>query len=228
MIKIILVNCNYFQAQKYRYFKRTYLKQKQQLSKNELKPTLIQHIHTRWQFHGIFNTSFVGIAKQNNCKKIVTMPPSGIRPPADPKGPPFVLFWDIQFWLTGLKIFLKAPIYILIFRGERAPKKHDFLVEIFLRKISLVDLKKFDNIFKTWPTYNSKKVNDFLIFFNFRKKSIWSQRFWISWIFCDKHIFHQTYHIWKNIYKPLGNLTTKIQKRIELFKAISLFVYQRA
>ena len=32
-------------------------------------------------------------------------PPSGIRPPADPKGTPFVLFWDIHFWMTDLKLF---------------------------------------------------------------------------------------------------------------------------
>ena len=31
-------------------------------------------------------------------------PPSGIRPPADPKGPPFVLFWDIHIWWWTLKI----------------------------------------------------------------------------------------------------------------------------
>ena len=32
---------------------------------------------------------------------------SGIRLPADPKDPPFVLFWDTHFWQTDLKIFLK-------------------------------------------------------------------------------------------------------------------------
>ena len=58
-----------------------------------------------------------------------TPPSSGIRPPADPKGP-LVLFKDIHFWLTYLKIFLKAPIYTN-FEGERMPKKRDFLVEIF-------------------------------------------------------------------------------------------------
>ena len=35
-------------------------------------------------------------------------PPSGIRPSADPKGPPLVLIWDIHNWLNDPKIFLKA------------------------------------------------------------------------------------------------------------------------
>ena len=51
--------------------------------------------------------------------------PSAIRPPADPKGPPFVLFWDIHFWLTDLKIFVKAPsapIYTNFLGGARAEK----------------------------------------------------------------------------------------------------------
>ena len=48
--------------------------------------------------------------------------------PADPKGPPFVLFWDIHVWLTDLKIFLLAPLGPIYtnFEGERAPKKRDF------------------------------------------------------------------------------------------------------
>ena len=37
-------------------------------------------------------------------------PPSGIRPPADPKGPPFDTFSEIHFWPTDPKIFLKAPL----------------------------------------------------------------------------------------------------------------------
>ena len=56
---------------------------------------------------------------------------SGIRPSSDPNGPPFVLFWDIHFWLTDLKTFLKAsvaPIYTN-FEGERALKKRNFLVK---------------------------------------------------------------------------------------------------
>ena len=49
---------------------------------------------------------------------------STIRPPADPKGPPFVLFWDIHCRLTDPKPFLKAtlaPIYTN-FEGEARQK----------------------------------------------------------------------------------------------------------
>ena len=59
--------------------------------------------------------------------------PSGIRPPADPKGPPFDTFSEIHFWLTDPKIFLKAPsapIYTN-FEGERAPKKTQFFCQNF-------------------------------------------------------------------------------------------------
>ena len=57
---------------------------------------------------------------------------SGVRPPADPKLT-FVLFWDNHCWLTDLKVFLKAPLAPICtdFKGERAPKKRNFLVEIF-------------------------------------------------------------------------------------------------
>ena len=34
---------------------------------------------------------------------------SGILPPADPNGHPFVIFWDIHFWLTDPKNFPKVP-----------------------------------------------------------------------------------------------------------------------
>ena len=60
-------------------------------------------------------------------------PPSGIRPPADPKGPPFDTFSEIHFWPTDPKIFLKAPsapIYTN-FERERAPKKTQFFRKIF-------------------------------------------------------------------------------------------------
>ena len=55
-------------------------------------------------------------------------PPSGIRPPADPKGPPFDTFSEIHFWPTDPKIFLKAPLAPIYtnFEGERAPKKRFF------------------------------------------------------------------------------------------------------
>ena len=44
---------------------------------------------------------------------------------------PLYIFEIFNFgWLTDLKIFLKAPIYTN-FEGYRAPKKRDFLVEIF-------------------------------------------------------------------------------------------------
>ena len=54
-----------------------------------------------------------------------TPPLSGIRPPADPKGPPFDTFSEIHFWPTDPKIFLKAPLAPIHtnFEGERAPKK---------------------------------------------------------------------------------------------------------
>ena len=59
--------------------------------------------------------------------------PSGIRPPADPKGPPFDTFSEIPFWPTDPKIFLKAPLAPIYtnFEGERAPKKRYFFVKIF-------------------------------------------------------------------------------------------------
>ena len=60
-------------------------------------------------------------------------PPSGIRPPADPKGPPFDTFSEIHFWPTDPKIFLKAhlaPIYTN-FEEERAPKKTRFFCQNF-------------------------------------------------------------------------------------------------
>ena len=60
-------------------------------------------------------------------------PPSGIRPPADPKGPPFDTFSEIHFWPTDPKIFLKAPLAPIYtnFEGERAPKKRDFFCQNF-------------------------------------------------------------------------------------------------
>ena len=60
-------------------------------------------------------------------------PPSGIRPPADPKGPPFDTFSEIHFWPTDPKIFLKAPLAPIYtnFEGERAPKNAIFLSKFF-------------------------------------------------------------------------------------------------
>ena len=49
-------------------------------------------------------------------------PPSGIRPPADPKGPLFRTL-EIHFWPTDPKIFLKAP---LILKGGARQKNAFF------------------------------------------------------------------------------------------------------
>ena len=49
----------------------------------------------------------------------------GIRPTADPKGPPLYYF-EISVWLTDLKILLKAPIYTNFEGGERAEKMRFF------------------------------------------------------------------------------------------------------
>ena len=61
---------------------------------------------------------------------------SGIRPPADPKGPPFDTFSEIHFWPTDPKIFLKAPMAPIYtnFEGERAPKKTPFFFVKFFQK----------------------------------------------------------------------------------------------
>ena len=53
-------------------------------------------------------------------------PFSGIRPPADPKGPPFDIFSEIHFWPTDPKIFQ----YILTLMGSARKKTH-FFVNIF-------------------------------------------------------------------------------------------------
>ena len=57
----------------------------------------------------------------------------GIRPPADPKVPPFDTFSEIHFWPTDPKIFLKAPLAPIYtnFEGERAPKKRNFFGKTF-------------------------------------------------------------------------------------------------
>ena len=63
-------------------------------------------------------------------------PPSGIRPPADPKGPLYDTFSEIHFWPTDPKIFLRAPsapIYTK-FEGELAPKKTLFFLSKFFKK----------------------------------------------------------------------------------------------
>ena len=59
--------------------------------------------------------------------------PSGIPPPADPKGPPFDTFSEIHFWPTDPKIFVKAPLVPIYtnFEGEPAPKKTRFFCQNF-------------------------------------------------------------------------------------------------
>ena len=74
--------------------------------------------------------------------------PSGIRPPADPKGPPFDTFSEIPFSPTEPKIFLKAPsapIYTN-FEGERAPKKRYFLSKFFKKCPKTAFLTVFSKI----------------------------------------------------------------------------------
>ena len=63
-------------------------------------------------------------------------PPSGIRPPADPRGPPFDTFSEIHFCPTDPKIFLKAPLAPINtnFEGERAPKKTQFFLSKCFKK----------------------------------------------------------------------------------------------
>ena len=92
-------------------------------------------------------------------------PPSGIRPPADPKGPILILFQKSICGRPTPKIFLKAPLAPIYtnFEGERA-KKTKFFCQNFsksaqkraenlakigakqcfgrARKINLIDLKK--------------------------------------------------------------------------------------
>ena len=78
-----------------------------------------------------------------------TPPPSGIRPPADPKGPPFDTFSEIHFWPTDPKIFLKAPLAPIYtnFEGERAPKKRDFFSKFFKNCPKTAFVTVFSKIF---------------------------------------------------------------------------------
>ena len=77
-------------------------------------------------------------------------PLSGIRPPADPKGPPFDTFSEIHFWRTDPKIFLKAPLAPIYtnFEGERAPKKTKFFCQNFSKS---AQKRLFDCFFKNLP-----------------------------------------------------------------------------
>ena len=101
--------------------------------------------------------------------------PSGMRPPADPMGPPFELIRDIHFWLTDPKIFLKAPLAPIYTnsKGDRAPKKRNFLVKIFQKKHKNAFLACF--FFKILPA--ASKLLPKQVFFSalgVLGKSIWS------------------------------------------------------
>ena len=65
-----------------------------------------------------------GFRERTETNALPTHPllPSGIRPPANPKGLPFEIFSDIQFWLTDRN-------------GGAHAKKRTFLVKIF-QKVS--------------------------------------------------------------------------------------------
>ena len=75
---------------------------------------------------------------------------SGIRPPADPKGPPFDTFSEIHFWPNDPKIFLKTPsaaIYTNFEVGARAEK-----TQLFGQNFPKSALKRlFDCFFKFLP-----------------------------------------------------------------------------
>ena len=90
---------------------------------------------------------------------------SGIRPPADPKGPPFDTFSEIHIWPTGSKIFLEAPSrqYILTLRGSARQKKRDFFVKIFQK----VPKNGPNKVSKSAQTNFSKSAQEL-------EKSIWS------------------------------------------------------
>ena len=94
---------------------------------------LISFLHVKGQYRSSF-TEFKSVSCQSRGGGGGGRPSSGIRPPADPKGPPFDTFSEIHFWPTDPKIFLKAPLAPIYtnFEGERAPKKNAiFFVKIF-------------------------------------------------------------------------------------------------
>ena len=73
----------------------------------------LQH---KWRFHCRRNFKL-----KFSMKKLVSVFVTSSTP-YRPKGSPFELFWDNQFWLTDPKIFLKAPIYTNFKGGARAKK----------------------------------------------------------------------------------------------------------
>ena len=86
---------------------------------------------------------------------------SGIRPPADPKDPPFVLLWDIPFWLAAPKKFLADYQYILILRGENAPKNAIFC-STFSKKCSFLACFFFKNLLAVQETWSKKGLYSIL------------------------------------------------------------------
>ena len=104
-------------------------------------------------------------------------PPSGIPPPADPKGPPFDTFSEIHFWLTDPKIFLKAPSAPIHtnFEGERAPKKkRDFLSKFFKKCPKTAFLTVFSKICLRRSAQNLAEIGAKQCFGRARKITIWS------------------------------------------------------
>ena len=81
-------------------------------------------------------------------RRTFSLPPSGIRPPADPKGTTLYYFEISIFGLLTLKFFLRRLWCqsTSILRGERAPKKRDFLVEIFQKVPKNAFFGLFSNI----------------------------------------------------------------------------------
>ena len=98
-------------------------------------------------------------------------PFSGIRPPADPKGPLFLIFRDIHFSLTDPKIFLKAPLapkHTNFEGGARAEKKTHVLKKNCLRRAKLGQNRVFhwdssENQFGRPKTKRSTKFFDFFL-----------------------------------------------------------------
>ena len=108
---------------------------------------------------------------------------SGIRPPADPKGSPFILFWHIHSLLTDLKMFLKAPSVPIYtnFEGERGPtfcpnfpksaKKTLFsacVLKTYLRRRKFGQYRVFIVVWETSENQFGRPK---------KRKSIWSTKF---------------------------------------------------
>ena len=86
--------------------------------------------------------------------------------PADPKGPPIVLFWDIHFWRTDPKICLKAPLM---------PKFTNFVGEARSENNSIFRSKFFKSVQK-------RLLNLFFPKFYLRRRKICQKRaFLVLW-----------------------------------------------